>query len=435
MNTDSSKSSQGSGGQVAGMPLTGLKILALEHVVALPFGTQLLADLGAEVIGVEPTWFRNDEGSRWRLRTGRNKKRMIVNLKDRRGQEIVAALVKKFDIVAENYRPGVMKRYNLDYESLRWGNPQLIYASISGFGHDDILPSPNANRAAYGPIAEAAGGIMHTLFGQEPRRIASGIALGDITSALFAMIGILAAVRHRDRTGEGQYLDVAMTDCLLALNERSIVEYVGSVQGGGPNGRGIYMGGTYKAKDGVFVLFLYHSGHWESFCRLVEHPEWISDRRFSNFDDRQSHDRAMEEVVRPTLEHWASEMTKAGAASALSRVGLPASAVQTPEDIVGDGQFSDRRMLLKVKDERNESQTVVGNPIKLSSIERQPWPDYAISRPGDETAEVLRAELGMFDDEIAALSREGVIYVEDGRHKSEVNLSSRKCHSGRLEQC
>lgn len=392
-------------------PLKGVRILSFEHLIALPFGMQILSDLGAEVTVIEPHWHRGDAGSRWRLRTGRFKRRIVVNLKDERGQALVHRMVKNFDVFAENYRPGVAKSYNLGYQTLRDMNPRLVYLSVSGFGQADFLPSPLEDLAAYGPIGEAMGGITDTIYGGVMTDSATGaLALGDITTSLFATVGLLAALRHRDATGEGQYVDVAMADALLALNERAVVEHQRS---GALKPEGVFFKRTFNAEHGRVMLIILHEGHWEVLCKLLDHPEWKEDERLYAFDRPDVRDVAVEEMVVASLEHWASGLTHIEASEALQKVGLAAAPVLTPPDILTSPHFEARDMLRNVIDEFGSCVTVVGNPIKLS-LDRDPDGSHslagsAIAPPGEHTFEYLASELDLTAKELEHLSDEGVI--------------------------
>ena len=403
------------------LPLYGVKAISCEAMVALPFGTQLLADFGADVIVVEHANFRDDVNSRWRLRTGRHKRRVAINLRDPRGQKMVRQLVARADIFAENYRPGVMDKYGLGFKDLGQLNPRLVYVSMSGFGHSDFLASPLSSAASYGPIAEAMGGVA-AMLGSATHTGTETLALGDIMSSLFATIGALIALRDRDRTGAGQYVDVSMADSLLALSERSIVIHtlgqLADLEPDGtrtppmPSGFGSF---DLVARDGRYVLTMLEgarSRQWDEFCRLLGHSEWVDDPGLLNAATAR---KAFETMVLPVLNEWARTKSKAEVAGIFQAAGVAAAPVLTPAEIVEEPHFAARRMFTNVVDEMGKQVKVVGNPIKLSRIEaEQLQPDgMRIPTPGQDTENVLASELGLSSEEIADLFEAGVI-VETG---------------------
>jgi CoA:oxalate CoA-transferase len=395
-------------------PLAGLRILALEQLMALPFGTQLLADFGADVISVESIGYTSYESSRWRERTGRHKRRIQVRFNDPRGQDLIRRIAGSVDVLAENFRPGVMDRYGLGWQDLRAENERLIYVSVSGYGHHDFLPSPHSSQAAYGPIGEAMSGAMHAIRGEGG--LSSGMALGDITSALFTTIGILVAVAHRDQTGQGQYLDVAMADSLFALAELPFMRYAtaqaAASGGAGPVGRRSYVdypSGVFAAIDGEIQLIIMNDVHWESLCRLLDEPDWITDH---DFNDPATRPARIQERALPVFRAWVRARTRREATEQLRAAGIAAAPVNGPADIDRDPHFLARRMIETVQTARGERLRVAGNPIKLSAIEQARDADQAaepIARPGEHTRRVLQDTFGLAADEIAELERDGVI--------------------------
>lgn len=396
-------------------PLEGIRILAIEQLMALPFCTQLLADFGAEVISVESIGYGSYESSRWRERTGRHKQRIQVRLNDPRGQELLRRLAGSVDVVAENFRPGVMDKYGLGWTALEELNPSLIYVSISGYGHPDFLTSPLWRQAAYGPIGEAMSGAMHAIRGQGG--LASGMALGDIVSALFATSGILVALRQRDRTGQGQYLDVSMADSLFALAELPFIKH--SLSGlpksksdGRPAGRTSfvdYPSGVFAANDGEIQLIIMNDVHWDALCRVLGHEEWIDDREFNDAGVRPT---LIRDVVLPIFQEWAGQHTKVDAAAILQEAGIAAAPINGPSDVEYHPHFGSRRMIETVEIEDGHRIKVAGNPIKLSAVEAS-RPDHPtpirIARPGEDTRSVLREVFGLTAEEITDYEKEGVV--------------------------
>src|ERR1700722_9657740 len=276
---------------IFGKPLEGLRVLALEQMQALPFATQLLARLGAEVVKVEPPG-RGDSGRQSLpavadpsgepagatfLRNNLGKKSLTINLKDPRGRELLLALCPHFDVVAENSRPGAMDRLGVGDDDIAAVDPRCIYVSVSGFGNRD--DSPYRDWPALAPVAEAMSGIyaMRPPNGSRPVWGPLG-AVGDIVTALFTTIGVLAAVKHRDRTGVGQYVDIAMLDSMVAVTD--IVTNFWSM--GLTDGRiGPVIMDSFRAQDGWFVLQVIREPQFAILADLVGHPEWPQDPRFA----------------------------------------------------------------------------------------------------------------------------------------------------------
>ena len=402
------------GGAAEG-PLTGVRILAIEQMQALPFATQLLARMGAEVVKVEhPVTGDSGRGAlpavkdvdgrsvgATYLRNNLDKQSIAIDMKAPEGRELIRKLVPRFDVVGENFKPGTMDRMGLGYKDLAPLHPGLVYVSVSGFGN--LLPSPYGSWPAYAPIAEAMGGFYE--YRREegtPPAVSPAGALGDIGSSLFAAIGLLAALRQRDRTGKGQHVDVAMFDAMVAMAD--IVPHFWSM---GVRGKrrtpGIFDG--FKAKDGYFVVQAVRDHQLQQFARSVGHPEWLEDERFAT---REGWREQMDSVVRPGVEAWAADKTKLEATTALAEHGIAAGPCFTTEDLVADGHVASHDMLLRIpRPDSDEPMLVVGNPIKMSgSPERPPhrWPTL-----GQHTESVLRTELGLSDDDLRALREKKVV--------------------------
>ncbi|MEW6267894.1 MAG: CoA transferase [Thermodesulfobacteriota bacterium] len=398
-------------------PLAGVRILAIEQMQALPFATQLLARMGAEVVKVEhPATGDSGRGAlpavkdvdgrsvgATYLRNNLDKQSVAIDLKHPEGRELVKRLVPRFDVLGENFKPGTMDRMGLGYRDLAPLHPGLVYVSVSGFGN--LLPSPYGSWPAYAPIAEAMGGFYE--YRREegtPPAVSPAGALGDIGSSLFAAIGLLAALRERDRTGRGQHVDVAMFDAMVAMAD--IVPHFWSM---GVRGKrrtpGIFDG--FRASDGWFVVQAVREHQLAQFARSVGHPEWLEDPRFATRDGWREH---MDDVVRPAVEAWAASRTKLEASTALAEQGIAAGPCNTTEDLLRDPHVASHDMLLRIpRPDSDEPMLVVGNPIKLSATSERPprrWPTL-----GEHTGAVLRAELGLSDDELRALRDKKVIGI------------------------
>ncbi len=397
-------------------PLDGVRVLALEQMQSLPFATQLLARLGADVVKVEPVgrgesgrasmpFMRDPEGRQVGatfLRNNLNKRSICVDLKSPEGRELVLALAPRFDVVAENSKAGSMAKLGLGYDDIAAVHPACVYVSVSGFGN--TVETPYASWPAYAAIVEAMSGIYELKrIGDEPPAVVPVGALGDISTALFATIGILAALRHRDRTGRGQYVDVAMLDSIVAMTD--IVTNFWSM-GLRDGGTGPLIMHGFKADDGWFVLQV---GREEQFARLAEalgRPEWRDDERLST---RQGWIDHLEDVLRPGIEGWAAGRSKLDACRALSDAGLAAGPCLSPGEVVDDEHLRARNMLVTIERTDGVAEPVIvpGNPVKLGDVPEAP--DQRVPWLGEHTDDVLRDELGLDGTELERLRSAGAI--------------------------
>lgn len=401
---------------IKALPLEGVRILAIEQMQAVPYATQLLAHLGAEVVKVE----RPDQGESGRaslpsipdvdgrptgatfLRNNLGKKSVGIDLKDPKGVELVKQLVPHFDVVAENFKPGTMERLGLGYDELEKIHPPLIYLAVSGFG--SLLDTPYGHWPAYAVLPEAMGGFYS--FRPEPGRkpnIQVAGALGDISSGLFAAIGVLAALQGRDRRGHGQKVDVAMLDCIIAMMDMVPFNHSLGIENSIKAWPGILS--SFEAKDGLFVMQVGREHQFERMAQAIDKPEWLSDPRFATREGWRDH---VESVIRPALEEWARDKTKLEASELLADAGIVAGPSYDAEDLLEDAHVKAHDMILRIPRPDGEGEVhVVGNPVKLSHSEARPverWPAL-----GAHTSEVLRGRLGLDDSELERLRADGVI--------------------------
>ncbi|MCH2173962.1 CoA transferase [Myxococcota bacterium] len=402
------------------LPLEGLRILAIEQMQAMPFATQLLAHLGADVVKVEhpvtgeagraaAPKLRDSDGREvgaTYLRNNLNKKSMGIDLKDPRGIDLIKRLVPHYDVVTENFKPGTMDRLGLSYSDLASVDPRIVYVSVSGFGN--LKPTPYRHWPAYAVVAEAMGGLYE--FRREPGRLPNiGVAgaMGDIGSGLFAAIGILAGVQHRQRTGEGQHIDVSMFDAVVALMD--MVPFNPSI-GIEDNSLKAWPGicDSFQARDGLFVMQVGREHQFERLAHAIDHPEWLDDPRFTT---REGWSQNLEAVIRPAIENWASERTKLEASSALADEGIVAGPCFGANDLTEDPHIASHDMVLSVdRPDSDKPLHVVGNPIKLSKSTERPtgrWPTL-----GEHTSQILRADLSLSDEELEDLTSAGIISKE-----------------------
>jgi formyl-CoA transferase len=397
-------------------PLEGVRILALEQMQALPYATQLLGRLGADVVKVEPPGagdsgrgslpamtdpYGRRVGATF-LRNNLGKRSICVNLKDPRGRDLVLNLAQRFDVIAENSRAGAMAKLGLGYDDIAAAHPAGIYVSVSGFGN--TTATPYRNWPAFAPIVEAMSGIYEQKrTGDQPPTVAPVGALGDIGAALFATIGILAALRHREATGRGQYVDIAMLDSVLAITD--IVTNFWSM-GYSAGGLGPLILHGFRASDGWFVLQVGREQHFARLVTTIGHPEWVDDPRFAT---RQGWVDHLESVLRPAIEKWAGDRTKVEVCHALAAAGIAAGPCLADHEVVTDPHVAAREMLVEVPRTDGVAQPVLvpDSPVRMSAV-----PPATVTRPpwlGEHTDEVLSAELGLRQADIANLRGAGVI--------------------------
>ncbi len=397
-------------------PLTGVRVLAIEQMAALPFGTQLLARLGADVVKIEaPGSGDSGRGSlpavddpagrqvgATFLRNNLNKRSVAINLKDPAGAGLVLELAKRFDIVCENFKAGTADRLGIGYEAVRAVHPEVIYLSVSGFGNDPS--SPHMHRAAYAAIVEGMSGIYeYKRLPDRPPIVNPVGALGDISSALFGVIGVLSALRHREATGDGQRVDIAMMDATMAMTDLVTNFYSMGISGEADSAVGIIE--TFAAGTGHFIVQVIREHQWEKLAELTNNPQWLIDERLASREGWRDH---LNTVIRPGIERWASSMSNTQAVEALAAEGIAAGESYTSADIVADPHVSARHMLVEMDDPQGGDPVLIpGNPVKLSRMAE--GPETRVPWLGEHTDEVLATELGLDTAAITELRARGVI--------------------------
>jgi crotonobetainyl-CoA:carnitine CoA-transferase CaiB-like acyl-CoA transferase len=383
--------------------LHGLRVLELTHVMAGPFCGQVLADMGADVIKVEPPGTgdssRRSMGTGAFLAVNRNKRSVALDLKHDEHRDAFQRLAARADVLLENNRPGVAARLGADYETLRELNPRLIYASISGFGQT----GPYAQRAGYDLIAQGLSGVMSVTGEPDGDPIKCGIPIGDLSAALFCAVGILSALAARERTGEGQLVDTSLFEGALALSIWETAELWATGRAPGKLGSAHRLTAPYQAlrtRDGHLTVAGNTQPQWERLCSVVGREELAADPRFATNADRMANRPALVAELEAAL---ASDGTDAWVAR-LEEAGIAAGPIHDYAEVFADPHTRAREM--EVTMEHSEEGTVrgLGIPVKLSatpgSVRR------AAPLLGEHTAEVLR-EAGFDADEIAALAPGG----------------------------
>ncbi|HSS64953.1 MAG TPA: CoA transferase [Gammaproteobacteria bacterium] len=400
-------------------PLTGIRVIGTDQYIAGPYCTMLLADAGAEVIKIERPGagdprramppFAERDGKRRAggfMAYNRNKKSLALDLRSGQGKAVFKRLAAKSDVLVDNLRPGSLERQGLGYEDLKAVNPGLVYAVISGFGRMPGRRGPYADRPAFDIVAEAMSGIMHMVGFEDKPPSWTIYGLADIYSGLVAAYGIMQALFMRERTGEGQFVDSAMYDNMLSLNESMIALH--SVAGQSPHRgrpRNAYPRSAYRTRDGYIALNVPDERIWERLASTMGHPELVQDERTRNAAARI----ANREYLDPLIEDWLEDLTRDEAVERLNAAGVPAGSVYTVEDIFACPQVAARNLLMPINDPEVGEHCFARTPPMLSSSPE--LPANPAPRLGEHTREVLEDLLGYGADEVKALSLAGVIQV------------------------
>ena len=335
-------------------PLAGVRVLELGNFIAGPFAGQLLGDYGADVIKVEPPddgdpmrhWglTRDGEGLWWPS-IARNKRSVVADLREDEGRRFAQQIAASADIIVENFRPGRLADWGLDYGSVKAANPGVIMVHVSGFGQT----GPRASEAGFGSIGEAVGGIRHTTGDPDRPPARCGVSLGDSLAAMFAVIGALAALEERHRSGEGQEVDVAIYEAVAALMESSMADYeLGGVLRGRSGGTlpGVAPANAYRTDDGSDVLIAGNADSvFRRLCDVMGRPELASDPRFATHGARGAHAVDLDAIVTT----WTNTLDADTLLARLAANAVPAGRVYTAADMLTDPDYAARNMVLRAK--------------------------------------------------------------------------------------
>ncbi|MFF0078902.1 CaiB/BaiF CoA transferase family protein [Streptomyces canus] len=398
--------------------LAGIRVLDLSRILAAPLATQMLADLGAEVIKVErpgsgddsrtygPPFAPGPEGDRtdtaaFYLSCNRNKRSVTVNHATAEGQELIRALAARSDVLVENFRTGTLAKYGLDHESLRELNPRLVYLSVTGFGQT----GPYADRPGYDGIFQAMSGMMSASgHPEEPMKI--GVSMIDILTGLYASTAVLAALRHRDLTGEGQFIDLSLLDCGLASLSHFAMNYLVSGEVPQRRGNGGYGGipsQAFPCKDKPIFLVAGNDKQFAAFCAAADRTDLLQDERFATTPARIAH----REEILPVLAAILRTRTRDEWLTVLDAHDVPAGPYNEMPEVFADPQIQHRGMLIEVEDPASGQLAMLANPIRFTAT---PVEGYAPAPAlGEHTDEVLTALAGVTESRLAALRDRGVV--------------------------
>jgi CoA:oxalate CoA-transferase len=391
--------------------LDGVRILDLTRVMSGPYCTSMLADLGAEVIKIEMPEIGDEarhmgpfiEGhSTYFAMLNRDKKSVTVNLKTPEGQKIIKQLVERCDVLVENFRPGVMARYNLSYDDLKAINPKLIYASISGFGAD----SPLAAHPALDIVIQAMSGLMSVTGEENSRALMTGESMADVSSGIFAAFGIVAALFNREKKGQGQHIDVAMFDSVFAMLLTGLSQQLYLDKTPAPMGNRhpvTYPVDSFPTRTGDIVLCCFTRPLFEGLCDAMARPELKQDDRFRDNAARSANDN----VLRAIITQWTQNHTKDEVLAALGKAGIPAAPVQTLAEAAASEHAKARDLVQDGHHAGLAQAPLVQQPLRFSSAPRPSSQTTPIL--GEHTREVLTKELSLDQAKLDDYAKRGII--------------------------
>jgi formyl-CoA transferase len=404
-------------------PLSHIRVLDLSRVLAGPWAAQNLADLGAEVIKIErpgagddtrgwgPPWMKDGQGkdtaeSAYFLSVNRNKKSVTLDIAKPEGQKIARELALQSQVLIENYKVGTLKRYGLDYDSLKSANPGLIYCSVTGFGQD----GPYAPRPGYDFIFQGMGGLMSITGerdgqpGAGPQKV--GIAITDVLTGMYASVAILAAITHRERTGQGQYIDAALLDTMVAFNANQIVSFFCSgkipLRWGNAHPQ-VVPYEVFPTADGHIILAIGNDSQFASFCQTAGCAELAQEPRFKTMSQRIIH---RGELI-PLITEVMRTRTKHEWIQALEAANVPCGPINNMKEVFEDPQVQHRKLRVDIPHSLGGAAPVVASPLRLSETPVE----YRLAPPtlGQHNDEILKGLLGRSDGEMKRLKDAGIV--------------------------
>jgi crotonobetainyl-CoA:carnitine CoA-transferase CaiB-like acyl-CoA transferase len=403
--------------------LSHLRVLDLSRVLAGPWCSQNLADMGAEVIKVErpgsgddtrawgPPWVGDAAGkastdSTYYAAANRGKQSITIDISRPEGQALVRRLAEVSDVLIENYKIGDLKRYGLDYEALSQVNPALVYCSITGYGQD----GPSAHKPGYDFVFQAMGGLMSItgerddLPGGGPQK--AGIAIADVMTGMYATIAILAALQHRTVSGLGQYIDMALLDCIVALGGNQVTGFFASGKVPGRYGNAhasLVPYQVFAVSDGEIVVAVGNDGQWQQYCAAIERPDLAADPRWARVTGRIT---GRQELV-PELARTMLTRTRAEWLERLEARGVPCGPINDYRQVFDDPQVRHRKLRVDMQRVDGSTVSTIASPLRLQGT--PPVYDRAPPRLGDHTQQILGTLLGLSAEEIARHRATGIV--------------------------
>lgn len=377
-------------------PLKDIIVLDLTRVLAGPYCTMMLADHGANIYKIEPPKVGDDsrafgpfveKESAYFMSLNRNKRSMVLDFKNIKHVELFKEMVKKADVVVENYRPGTMEKFGLGYEVLKEINPKIIYAACSGFGHS----GPYMLKPAYDIIVQAMGGIMSITGEENGSPVRVGASIGDVIAGIFTAYGVVTALFNRAQTGQGEKVDVSMLDCQVAVLENAIARYLTSGDIPGPIGNrhpSITPFASFKAKDGQIIIGAGNERLWINLCKVLDREEWLNDPRFNNNSNRTANFKELHALIdtiteEKSIEEWLF---------LLESEGIPCAPINTVDRVLADPQIKSRDMLVEVEHPVAGKLKMPGVPVKMSSVKFDTFTPAPLL--GQHTNELLHEMFG-----------------------------------------
>jgi CoA:oxalate CoA-transferase len=393
-------------------PLSNVRIIDLSRMLSGPFGSMILADLGAGVIKIEDPEGGDktrtmgpklsEEQSAYFLSINRNKKSITLDLRKEKGREIFYELVKISDVVFDNFRPGVLERLGCDYETLKRINPKIICCSISSFGHT----GPDKDLPGFDLILQARGGAM-SITGEPGRPpVRMGIPTGDLAGAMYAAYAVVAALYSREKTGVGEKIDVSLLDSQVSFLTYVAQYYLLDGKIPGPIGSGhqtVVPYQAFKTKDAYVVIAIFVEKFWEKLCTVLGLEHLIKDPKFCTNDLR----RKNKDELLPILEQMFLERTASDWLKLLADEGIPSAPVNAVDKVLTDPQLLARNMLVEISHPDYGKVKILGNPVKMSGMEEDSF--TAAPTLGEHTVEILSELLGYSQEQIDKLEEEGVV--------------------------
>jgi len=391
-------------------PLTDIRVIEMGQLIAGPFCGQLFADMGADVIKVEPpgkgdpmrTWGREGYPLWWKV-CARNKRCITANLREKDGQDIIKKLVKEADFILENFRPGTMEKWGLSYEDLKVINPRIIMIRVSGYGQT----GPYSKRPGYASVGEAMGGVRYLMGDPDRKPSRAGISLGDTLAATYATVGALAALHHREKTGEGQVIDASIYESVLTVMESLVPEH--TIEGFTRERSGSYLpaiapSNIYDGKDGMVIIAANQDTIFARLSKAMDMPSLAVNPQYATHTARGAHQLELDDII----QKWANDKTISEIEEIMIRNAVPVGKVYRAKEMIEDPHFKARQSLIDLPSKRFGSikmQNVFPKMSKTQGEVRWTGPE----KLGSHTEEVLTQLLDLTSEQIEKLRKSNIV--------------------------